>query len=209
MRFAEGASSTWCRTLAGWVSANSVNNDIAVLTVLMALLARVAKQAASAIGLSPSSTSAAAQETTVGARAAMHSIWSLARFNCKCAGKSRTQFVAASCFLCGQEGLSLSLQGTNSRSITNNHRGGANSGRWRSHGRGSEDCNNGGDGELHIEGCIGNEGRSLSECRRCWLEVKAGLVVVLLVAAVMIFFWREHSQILIQLDAPARSTWIS
>jgi hypothetical protein len=40
----------------------------------MELLARVAMQAASAIGFSPASARAAAQETTVGARAAMHSV---------------------------------------------------------------------------------------------------------------------------------------
>ena len=44
-----------------------------VLTGLKELLARVAMQAASAMGFNPASASAAAQETTVGAKAAMHS----------------------------------------------------------------------------------------------------------------------------------------
>jgi hypothetical protein len=41
---------------------------------LMELFAKVAMQAASAIGFKPASARAAAQETTVGARAAMHSV---------------------------------------------------------------------------------------------------------------------------------------
>jgi hypothetical protein len=44
-----------------------------VLTGLKELLARVAMQAASAMGFNPASARAAAQETTVGAKAAMHS----------------------------------------------------------------------------------------------------------------------------------------
>jgi hypothetical protein len=45
-----------------------------LLTGLIELLARVAMQAASAMGFRPASASAAAQETTVGARAAMQSV---------------------------------------------------------------------------------------------------------------------------------------
>jgi hypothetical protein len=41
---------------------------------LKEVLARVARQAASAMGFNPASARAAAQETTVGARAAMHSV---------------------------------------------------------------------------------------------------------------------------------------
>jgi hypothetical protein len=45
-----------------------------LLTGLKKLFASVAMQAASAMGFNPASASAAAQETTVGARAAMHSV---------------------------------------------------------------------------------------------------------------------------------------
>lgn len=45
-----------------------------MLTGLKELLARVAMQAASAMGFKPASARAAAQETTVGARAAMQSV---------------------------------------------------------------------------------------------------------------------------------------
>jgi hypothetical protein len=48
--------------------------QILLLTGLIELFANVAMQAASAIGFSPASASAAAQDTTVGARAAMHSV---------------------------------------------------------------------------------------------------------------------------------------
>jgi hypothetical protein len=73
-------------------------------------------------------------------------------------GGRRTKSGAASCFLSCQEALSLSLQRVDGRSVTSGHGGGANSSRWRSHGSGSEDCDDGGDGELHVDdrgGCGG------------------------------------------------------
>jgi hypothetical protein len=67
-------SSSSCRSRAGkLLEARLEETNAKLLTVLMALLARVARQAASAIGFNPASTRAAAQETTVGANAAMHS----------------------------------------------------------------------------------------------------------------------------------------
>lgn len=71
----------------------------------------------------------------------------------------RTKLGAASCFLGVDESLSLSLQGVDGRSVTDDHVGGASSSRWRSHGGSSEESNNGGDGELHFEsgGCVGTK----------------------------------------------------
>lgn len=67
-------SSSWCRTQAEGVLVVIRKGGCRLLTGLMELLARVARQAASAMGFKPASASAAAQETTVGARAAMHSV---------------------------------------------------------------------------------------------------------------------------------------
>jgi hypothetical protein len=128
-----------------------------LLTGLKELLARVAMQAASAMGLRPASTRAAAQETTVGARAAMHSVAVVSDVASVVRRRRHTKLGAASCFLSGQEGLSLSLQGVDGRSVTDDHRGRASSGRWRSHGDGSESRNDGGDGELHFESCVGTK----------------------------------------------------
>lgn len=74
-------------------------------------------------------------------------------------GSCHTDLLAASCLLGLDESLSLSLQGVDGRSVTDDH-GRTSSRRWRSHGGSGEDGNNGGDGELHFEGggcCVGTK----------------------------------------------------
>ena len=103
-------------------------------------------QAASAMGFNPASARAAAQEATVGAKAAMHSVVVISR-DYRERYEEHTEVVAATSLLSVDESLSLSLEGIHGINVAaDDHVGGS------SENRSGEESDSG-DGELHFESC--------------------------------------------------------